>query len=78
MKIYDTKHLYTWEAVAVESGSFPILQLEERRFKDTDRKKVWEMQRDYNVKYNELSGRMPIGSTVPLTKRYPYDQLELE
>ena len=78
MKIYDTKHLYTWEAVAVESGSFPILQLEERRFKDTDRKKVWEMQRDYNVKYNELSGRVARETGVLLTQRYPYDQLELE
>ena len=78
LKIYDTIHLYTWEAVAVENGSFPILQLEEKRFKDTDRKKVWKMQYDFNVKYNELSGRMAIGSTVPLTKRVPYDQLELE
>ena len=78
MKIYDTKPLYTWEAVAVESGSFPILQLEERRFKDTDRENVWEMQRDYNVKYNELSGRVARETGVLLTQRYPYDQLELE
>ena len=43
MKIYDTKHLYTWEAVSVENGSFPIYQLDERRFKDSDRKKVLKM-----------------------------------
>ena len=78
MKIYDTKHLYTWEAVAVENGSFPIYQLEERFFKDTDRKKVWKMQRDYNIKYNELSGRMYVGTMQMRTERYPYDQLELE
>lgn len=78
MKIYDTKHLYTWEAVAVENGSFPIYQLEERFFKDTDRKKVWKMQRDYNIKYNELSGRMYAGTMRMRTERYPYDQLELE
>lgn len=78
MKMYDTKHLYTWEAVAVENGSFPIYQLEERFFKDTDRKKVWKMQRDYNVKYNELSGRMYNGTMRMRTERYPYDQLELE
>lgn len=78
MKIYDTKHLYTWEAVAVEKGSFPIYQLEERFFKDTNRKKVWKMQHDYNVKYNELSGRMYHGTTQMRTERYPYDQLELE
>ena len=77
MKIHDTKNLYTWEAVAVEKGSFPIYQLEERFFKDTDRKKVWKAQREWNVKYNELSGRMTLDGRL-LTKRYPYDQLELE
>ena len=78
MKIYDTKRLYTWEAVSVENGSFPIYQLEERFFKDSDRKKVLKMQRDWNVKYNELSGRMYNGTMQVRTERYPYDQLELE
>ena len=78
MKIYDTKHLYTWEAVSVENGSFPIYQLEERFFKDSDRKKVLKMQRDWNVKYNELSGRMYNGTMQVRTERYPFDQLELE
>ena len=78
MKIHDTKHLYTWEAVSVENGSFPIYQLEERFFKDSDRKKVLKMQRDWNVKYNEMSGRMYDGTMQMRTERYPYDQLELE
>ena len=78
MKIYDTKHLYTWEAVSVENGSFPILQLDERKFKNSERKKVLKMQRDWNVKYNELSGRMYNGTMQMRTERYPYDQLELE
>ena len=78
MKIYDTKHLYTWEAVSVENGSFPIYQLDERRFKDSDRKKVLKMQRDWNMKYRELAGVMRVGSNTPVTTRYPFDQLELE
>lgn len=78
MKIYDTKHLYTWEAVAVENGSFPIYQLDERRFKNSDRKKVLKMQHDWNVKYRELAGVMRAGSNTPVTTRYPFDQLELE
>ena len=78
MKIYDTRHLYTWEAVSVENGSFPIYQLEERFFKDSDRKKVLKMQRDWNVKYNELSGRMYNGTMQVRTERYPFEQLELE
>jgi GLPGLI family protein len=78
MKIYDTKHLYTWEAVSVENGSFPILQLDERKFKNSERKKVLKMQRDWNVKYGELAGVMRVGSNTPVTTRYPFDQLELE
>lgn len=77
MKIYDTKHLYTWEAVSVENGSFPIYQLDERRFKDSERKKVLKMQRDWNMKYRELAGVMRVGSNTPVTTRYPFDQLEL-
>lgn len=78
MKVYDTEHLYTWEAVAVENGSFPVYQLDERRFKDSDRKKVLKMQRDWNMKHAELAGVMRIGTNTPITTRYPFDQLELE
>ena len=77
MKVYDTKNLYTWEAVGVENGEFPILQLDEKKFKDTTRENVWKMQRDYNVKFNELFGRFN-AQGQPVTKRYPYNQLELE
>ena len=78
MKIYDTKHLYTWETVSVENGSFPILQLEERFFKDSNRKKVLKMQRDWNVKFHELADAMIVGTETRVTTRYPFDQLELE
>jgi len=78
MKIYDTKHLYTWEAVSVENGSFSIYQLEERFFKDSNHKKVLKMQRDWNVKFHELAGAMRVGSNTSVTTRYPFDQLELE
>ena len=78
MKIHDTEHLYTWEAVSVENGTFPIYQLDERRFKDSERKKVLKMQRDWNMKYRELAGVMRVGSNTPVTTRYPFDQLELE
>ena len=78
MKIYDTKHLYTWEAVSVENGSFPILQLEERFFKDSNRKKVLKMQRDWNVKFHELADAMIVGTETRVTTRYPFEQLELE
>lgn len=78
MKIYDTKHLYTWQAVAIDKGEFPILQLGKKYFKETTRNKVRKMQYEYNVKYAELSGRMRGPQGIPVTTRYHYDQLELE
>lgn len=78
MRIYDTGHLYTWEAVAVERGNFPISLLDKRYFKETTRNKVWGMQRDYNIKYNELAGRIKGSTGLPITTRYSYEQLELE
>lgn len=78
LKIYDTKHLYTWQAVAIENGEFPILQMGKKYFKETTRNKVRKMQYDYNVKYAELAGRRRGPQGIPVTTRYPYDQLELE
>ena len=78
MKIYDTNNIYTWEAVCVENGSFPIYQLDERKFKDSNRKKVLKMQRDWNVKFHELADAMIVGTETRVTTRYPFDQLELE
>ena len=62
----------------MENGSFPILQLEERFFKDSNRKKVLKMQRDWNVKFHELADAMIVGTETRVTTRYPFDQLELE
>jgi len=78
MKIYDTKHLYTWQAVAIEDGVFPILQLRKKYFKKTTRSKVRKMQYDYNVKFAELVGVRHGPQGIPVTTRYHYDQLELE
>ena len=48
-----------------------------RNLKTLTRANVWKMQRDYNVKFNELFGRFN-AQGQPVTKRYPYNQLELE
>ena len=77
MKVYDTKHVYTWEAVSVEYGSFPIYQPEERYYKKSTREKVWKMQGEWNRRFNELSGMLDFNFR-PKTQRYSYDPLELE
>ena len=77
MKVYDTRHVYTWEAVGVENGSFPIYQPEERYYKKSTREKVWKMQGEWNRRFNELSGMLDFNFR-PKTQRYPYEPLELE
>ena len=77
MKVYDSRHVYTWEAVSVENGSFPIYQPDERMYKKGTRQKVWKMQNDWNKRHNELAGVLDF-NFHPKTKRYPYDPLELE
>jgi GLPGLI family protein len=76
MKVYDSRRIYTWEAVAVEKGYFPILQPEERLYKKSTREKVLKMQIDWNKRHNELAGVLDLNFR-PKTKRYPYDPVEL-
>ena len=77
MKVYDTRHVYTWEAVSVQNGSFPIYQPDENMYKKSTREKVWKMQNEWNRRHNELAGVLDF-NFHPKTKRYPYDPLELE
>ena len=77
MKVYDTRHVYTWEAVGVENGTFPIYQPEERYYRKSTREKVWKMQGEWNRRFNELSGMLDFNFR-PKTQCYPYDPLELE
>ena len=77
MKVYDSRRAYTWEAVSVENGSFPIYQPDSHMYKKSTREKVWKMQNEWNRRHNELAGVLDF-NYQPKTKRYPYDQLELE
>jgi len=77
MKVYDSRRVYTWEAVSVEKGSFPIYQPDEHMYKKSTRQKVWKMQNEWNRRHNELAGVLDFNFR-PKTKRYPYDPLELE
>jgi GLPGLI family protein len=77
MKVFDSRRLYLWEAVAVEKGSFPIYQPDEHMYKKSTRQKVWKMQSEWNKRHNELAGVLDFNFR-PKTKRYPYDPLELE
>lgn len=81
MKVSDNDGIYTFEAVAVENGSFPIYAPRGSKYKQSTRDKVWKLQRALNEDYikttdgaviNAKTGRM-ISS-----RKHPYSQLELE
>ena len=84
LKIYDTDHLYTFEAVAIEKGTFPIYQYPADEFKKSTRLHTWKLQVAYNRNYLRVSGRRkydpnaPGGMGEPLSAPHDYEPLELE
>ncbi|MDE6437208.1 MAG: GLPGLI family protein [Muribaculaceae bacterium] len=82
MKVADDEGIYTFEAVAVESGSFPIFAPRGNKYKLSTRDKVWKLQRALNEDYLKTTGHS-VFTDMTFTKeitsrRHPYTQLELE
>ena len=82
MRVADNDGIYTFEAVAVENGDFPIYAPRGSRYKPSTRDKVWKLQRDLNVDYLKTTGHsvftdMTFSKEIT-SRRHPYQQLELE
>lgn len=84
LKIYDTAHLYTFEAVGIEKGTFPIWQYPNEEYKKSTRRQTWKLQVAFNRNYLLTSGRRkydpnaPGGMGDPMSAPHPYDPMELE
>ena len=84
LKIYDTRHLYTFEAVGIEKGSFPIWQYPKEEYKKSTRRQTWKLQVAFNRNYLLTSGRRkydpnaPGGMGAPMSAPHPYEPMELE
>ncbi|MBR1788052.1 MAG: GLPGLI family protein [Bacteroidaceae bacterium] len=84
LKIYDTDRLYTFEAVAIEKGSFSIWQYPKEEFKKATRKQTWKLQVAYNRNYLLASGRRKYDPNAPgfmgepMSAPHKYDPMELE
>lgn len=82
MKVADDEGIYTFEAVAVENGSFPIFAPRGNKYKLSTRDKVWKLQRALNEDYLKTTGHSVFTDmtfTQEITsRRHPYTQLELE
>lgn len=81
MKISDSKNDYSWEAVAVNKGSFPIYGARRKKYVKSTREKVQKLQRELNENYFKTTGASVIqyktGKEIS-SRKHPYTQLELE
>ncbi len=81
MKVSDNEGIYSFEAVAVENGSFPIFAPRGSKYKLSTRDKVWKLQRALNENYFKTADHSVIQvrtGRVISSREHPYTQLELE
>ena len=48
LKVYDKDRLYTFEAIGIQKGNFPIWQYPQKLYSRSNRQKVWKLQGDLN------------------------------
>lgn len=81
MSINDTANDYSWEAVAVNTGEFPIYDARRKKYVKSTREKVLKLQRELNENALKTTGRTLIvyktGQQIS-SRKHPYTQLELE
>ena len=78
LKIYDTQKLYTWEAVALRSGSFPITKRIYDGFRKDSREHVYRLQVAANRDHLKAGGAIDRRTGQLKSSPHPYDPLELE
>lgn len=81
MKVSDNDGIYTFEAVAVENGTFPIYAPRGSKYKLSTREKVWKLQRALNENYYKAADYSAFSITlgrVITSREHPYQQLELD
>lgn len=78
LKLYDTQRLYTWEAVSLRSGTFPITKRKYDGFHKDSRKHVYKLQVAANRDYLKTGGACDRVTGQLKSKVFPYDPLELE
>lgn len=78
LRLYDMQRLYTWEAVSLRSGDFPITKRKYEGFRHDSREHVYKLQVAANRDYLKAGGAIDRATGQPKSKQFPYDPLELE
>lgn len=78
MKINDKDNLYTWEAVSIRSGNFPITKRKYDGFRKDSREHIHKLQVAANRDYSKAGGARDPKTGELISKVTPYEPLELE
>jgi len=79
LKVQDSDNLYTFEAVKIEKGHFPIYEYDRSIYKNNTRKNVWILQRRLNEDWHKTTGTVSTKDGIQtFSKPAEYEQLELE
>ena len=78
LKLHDTQNLYTWEAVSLRSGDFPITKRKYEGFRKDSREHIYKLQVAANRDHMKAGGAVSRNTGTLMSKPHPYDPLELE
>lgn len=77
LKVYDTKKIYVWEAVAIERGKFQITQYPDKLYPKASRNRIYKLQTRYNDDYYQAIGWTSLEGR-PTPGKVPFEPLEKE
>ena len=77
LKVSDVQNIYVWEAVAIERGTYPIMQYPDKLYPKSTRKSVWQRQKKYNEDYRNAIGWTNLDGR-PMPPKVRFEPLEKE
>ena len=77
LKVYDVQKIYVWEAVAIERGTYQIMQYPDKLYPKSTRKSVWQRQIKYAEDYLNAIGWISLEGR-PTPPKIHFEPLEKE
>ena len=77
LKVYDVQKIYVWEAVAIERGTYQIMQYPDKLYPKSTRKSVWQRQIKYTEDYLNAIGWTSLEGR-PTPPKIRFEPLEKE
>jgi len=77
LKVYDVQKIYVWEAVAIERGTYQIMQYPDKLYPKSKRKSVWQRQKKYTEDYLNAIGWTSLEGK-PTPPKIHFEPLEKE